>query len=376
MHMDTNADVTFEIWWKADANTSSVLYESTKNHAEFTVPAEGWISIIRLYVPSGKTIDTVVRPFISEALSLKELTDEVQKAKKSIKVLVLGHSTFQDNSTYVPWILKNIAPEVDLTMGISYKGDQNLETLLDNFENDVQESIVSIYHDGDSAWTNYYSSDYLPGSENGKTIKEALTMEDWDIITIGCGTHNEDLSGFAVVGDVIDTIVDYVSTDHTGYKGHVVKIGLFMQQVLVTGETSTSFPTFCSAVETVMDNYPLEFVVPCAAAIQNAKGTTLDQYGDGGHLTADGVHLHEGIGCYCGACTTTLKILELAGVFKHSVLGESTRPDLQWITDRKIPGKNPTSDVTVVGISDANCLIAQKCAVMAIKKPFEVSTIN
>lgn len=375
MHMDTDADVTFEIWWKADADTPSVLYKSTKNHTEFTVPNTGWISIIRVFVENGKTINTVVRPFISEALSLKELTDEVQKAKKSIKVLVLGHSTFQDNSTYVPWIMQNIAPEVDLTMGISYKGTHNLEQLLIDFNNDVQENIVSIYHDGDSKWTNYYGSDYLPGSTNGKTIKEALTMEDWDVITIGCGTFNENLSGFAVVGDVIDAIVGYVSTDHGDYKGHAVKMGLFMQQVLVRDETAESYPTFVNAIQNVMSNYPLEFVVPCGTAIQNAKGTTLDQYGDGGHLTADGVHLHEGIGCYCGSCTTTLKILELAGVFKHSVLGENTRPDLAWVTAKSIPGKNPGSNTTVVGISDANCLIAQKCAVMAIKKPFEVSTI-
>ena len=58
-------------------------------------------------------------------------------------------------------------------------------------------------------------------------------------------------------------------------------------------------------------------------------------------------------------------------------MGDNTRPNAAWVNNRNIPEKNPSSptDADVVGISDANCLIAQKCAVQAVKKPYEVSTI-
>ena len=99
--------------------------------------------------------------------------------------------------------------------------------------------------------------------------------------------------------------------------------------------------------------------------------------GDGAHanLLADNVHLQEGIGCLTAAYANAITILNAMGLDYKSVIGDQTRPDAEWVTEQNIPGPNLGPEETgsgVIGITDANCLLAQIAAVNAVKYPYSV----
>ena len=390
LHNHTDANVQFQIMIKRGDDESHSVLASTTSVADFTLPLDTSSVIIRLYIPKNTTLDNVVvHPFISETKTLGELTEEGQGSSgdygaKSLKILFIGHSTVQDGCTYVPWILKNVAPELNLTMGIAYKGSTNISDsdyaygFNSQFNNpDFKIGIYSVYESNASAWNNRYDS---------LTIKEVLDDKAWDVIVVAEsvkyntieGVPTSDTSLYAVMAEFIDKIVNYVQRP--------LKFGAFFNhtryctndyQTVVEKETTyeRSIEQYKNYVWNVM---PVQFFFPNITAYWNARGTTLDQYGNAPHhhMLADYAHYQEGIGCYVGSCTTALRILEIAGINDKSILGDSTRPTTEWVTAHAIPGQNYGDGEHVsVGISDANCLIAQKCAIMAIKKPWEISTI-
>ena len=371
-HIDTDDEnVTFDVFEFYNNSSSYSVLASTNNIAEFTVSENATgVSFRIAVVGDGVSVDTVVKPYITECYTAEELDAKVDKLTNkeqnvSLKILAIGNSFSQDNLSYAPFILQNVI-NMDLTIGISYIGGASINTQINSFNSTSKHSFNLFKTSADSTrWKNY-----------SKTMKNLLIAEDWDIILFQqASDYQEDWSSYANLGTLLTDVLDYVSTDHEeyDYKGHPVKLGWLMPQLKKSIETEDSYANDIQCIQNILDQYPIDHVFPCGTAIQNARGTSLAQYGDGGNMTTDGAHLQEGIGCMVGSYTSSLCILNLAGVFKKSILGDNTRPDLQWLTDKNIQGQNLGSGV--VGISDENCRIAQKCAVAAIKKPFAVSTI-
>lgn len=82
--------------------------------------------------------------------------------------------------------------------------------------------------------------------------------------------------------------------------------------------------------------------------------------------------VQEGLPCQIAAYTFILAILDIYGFKEYSINGETTRVTSDWTQGKNIP--SPHGDP--VGSTDANCLLAQKCAIMAIKNPFEVTDMS
>lgn len=286
--------------------------------------------------------------------------------RRELKVLVLGHSTVQDNSTYVPFLLQSIAPELSLTMGLSYSSGAQMGDYINFFDNDTPIDIYSRFKPNTNLWSNF---------NNSKTVKNILLDQEWDVIILGESAINgADVTHWADVGTMIDKITNYLNRP--------LKFGLLVPQNryadnnMTPIESPTVYSRYVNDVqEYVLEKFPIQFLIPGITAYWNARGTTLDQYGNATwhHMLYDYTHYQEGIGCYVGGLTTALKLLEVAGINDKSVMGEQTRPDEAWVSSHNIPGQNGGS--SVVGISDANCLIAQKCAIMSVKYPFEIKTI-
>ena len=71
-------------------------------------------------------------------------SDEEQTDKKTIKLLCFGNSFSMDVLCYVPFVMKNIAPDVDLTIAIAYNGGSSLVQHMANFSNrDVVQNGVT-----------------------------------------------------------------------------------------------------------------------------------------------------------------------------------------------------------------------------------------
>jgi hypothetical protein len=133
-----------------------------------------------------------------------------------------------------------------------------------------------------------------------------------------------------------------------------------------------------------MENSPYEVLFCPGTAIQNARTITtlkaIGAYADEedntsgfGYLNcADGNHLQEGLPCQIAAYSVILTLLDHIGMFDKSIYGETSRIDDDWTSGKQIP--SPHGDC--VGSTDENCRMGQLCAIMAHKKPFEITDMN
>lgn len=301
--------------------------------------------------------------------------------KKQLRVLCIGNSYTQDNMSYVPFIMKRIAPDINLTLGMSYYSGARIDQYIDFFDNDTRVLMYSKMTSADSSWTTWGTNTTTPGP-NQKTIKEILSDEPWDIITIQQGSaYMASWQSFSNLNGWIDRIVTYERS--LGLRH--IRIGWLMPQMrkpqeFVSPDTYT-YANMIDCVEKVIQTSPCSFVIPCGTAIENARHTSLDDLGayssdapDGeGHLCYDtNGHLQEGIPCLVGAYAATLKLLELAGQPYIGILAENTYPNDTWLSGKNIP----IAHGSAVGMSTSNCYLAQKCAVAANKFPYEVTEVE
>ena len=96
------------------------------------------------------------------------------QGQKSLKVLSIGNSFSHDGFSYVPFLMQDIAPEVDLTFAIAAIGGCTLEQH-DTYSKEKEPRYdVHKYVPGATTWIH----------KNPIHIKEAILEEDWDIIIL------------------------------------------------------------------------------------------------------------------------------------------------------------------------------------------------
>lgn len=314
---------------------------------------------------------------VIEELSSKveELSDNAN-AKKSIKILCFGNSFTQDSMSYVPFILKNVAPNVELTLGIAYIGGCPLVQHCANFTGETTMLGSTAYEVKPYTLQKYYSGASKWVSEGSKDVDALLGNDDWDVITFQQNGGNS-------ASDWDTYYKPYIYKIHKALYEKVskpVKLGWLS----VHGSYKTTFEGLYEAWQGTVENSQKienltgnQVVFPFGTAVQNLRTTPLVNLGDGGYLMGDTAHLHEGIGCLAAAYANALKVLELVGVENVSIIGEKTRPTKEWCTSVGVPAPN-YGDTTqdVVGITEDNCYTAQIAAIMAVKKPYEVTDCN
>lgn len=277
---------------------------------------------------------------------------------QSLKILCIGNSFSQDAVAYMPYLVEGTVNRVKLTLGISYYSAATIN-MYNNFFDDDTTVTFNKHEPGAAAWSSPVSL----------TLKSILTAEHWDIITFQQGSREqEDYSTYSNLNTLIDKVVDYTAANN----GKAVRVGWLMPQLRKSIETESSYANLISATQNVLRDTPCDFVIPIGTAIQTARGTSLDSIGDSQHLTYDGAHLQEGLPCLLAAYVSTIWALRMIGHDDKTILGNLFRPTQAWREAAEIPGPNGT----VVGVTDANCRLAQKCAIAAIKNPYEVSIIS
>ena len=139
-----------------------------------------------------------------------------------------------------------------------------------------------------------------------------------------------------------------------------------------SGMTSNQFfQDMTIAVSKVMNETAIELLFPCGTAIQNARTTALNNLGGFGQMSAEGLHLNDGIACQIETYVMVEKICNIMGIAK-SIVGNDIAVDENFLAQNNVIEVNGGA----VGSNAENRLIAQKSAIMAIKKPFEVTNIN
>ena len=347
-------------------DTYTQVASSRDAEYEYTTPSDGneyWLQTVelvtydgdKLWVSKGKKLTKYIPP-----LGLKELHSI--KNDKEIKVLAIGNSYSRDAFSYVPFLLENILG-CKVKFGIMYKGSCTL-----------QQHYNLISTDGDYEAFDYYTTDTEVWSTvSNKNIEYALSLEQWDIITLQQqSSASRDYNTYQpYLNNVINLLYDKID--------YSVRLGWLLTPSYTDGysglnnDTSDSmFEKICQAVQRVIDETPIEFFIPCGTAKQNATKTTLNSLGDYGGMFYEGLHLQEGIPCLVEAYVAALKLMELLGYSNKGLYGNQIRPTQEKVVSWNVPQRHGES----VGVNDDNCRIAQLCAIMAFKKPLEVTDMT
>lgn len=278
--------------------------------------------------------------------------------KSKLKVLCIGNSYTRDNMSYVPYIMEQYT-DAFITLGISYYSGASIDNYYNFIQNDSAVLTYNKKSPTSTAWT----------AVNNKTLKQILADEDWDIITFQqASSYAMDWDKYSNLNNLIDEVINYKLSVHS----KPVKLGWLMPQIRESIKTSSTFGEIITCINNLLDITPIDFVLPCGTAIENARGTSLNSLGDSGALAYDSNgHLQEGLPCLIGAYASAYKLLELMGTENVGIIGDQIRPTASWISSRSIPEQHGTS----TGVTGANCILGQKCAVASLKFPEKISTI-
>lgn len=323
---------------------------------------------------SASSGNMAFRYYVSGAYS--EWTESpMQTKRRPVKILCIGNSYTQDNISYVPFLIDTMCKELDLTVGISHHSGAKINEYINWYDNDSRVLMYSKYTQGDAQWTNHGSN--LESNPNNWTLKEILADDAWDIITFQQGsTQQGDWSTYSNLNGLVDRVVDYMR----GRGNRHVRLGWLMPQIRKSteGQQENTYQNLVTNCQKVLQTTPISFVIPCGTSVQNARNTSLDDLGVYGHMCYDdNGHLQEGVPCLVGAYAAMLKIMEIAGLPFVGVLANNTQPTTAWVEAKNVPIPHWDPDThEVAGVTAANCYLAQKCAVAAVKFPYEVTTIT
>lgn len=303
------------------------------------------------------------------------------ESRKMIRMLLIGNSATDDALSYVPFIMQNMGIDVDFQIGILMKSSSSLQVHINDFENE-QSAYKFRFYNGGTSWTNGSAG------ANDVSIQWALDNYEWDIISLQqinslSYTETDYLPQCNKLINLISNYVDY-PIKFIWYQTHKWAAKSNGGVNWSDAEIAEKYEGIATASDTILQNTVCEYVVPVGTAIQNARSiSALKALGDyannqnntsgNGYLNyLDGVHLQEGLPCQIAAYTFILAILDIYGFKEYSINGETTRVTSDWTLGKNIPSPHGSP----IGSTDANCLIAQKCAIMAIKHPYEVTDMN
>lgn len=315
-------------------------------------------------------------------------TEGLTELTRTLKVLVIGNSFSEDSTGYIPGIVRKLFPTLRLTIGVAYMGGSPLaqhyayfsgqDVTLDSFtyktENGVYKRINNGIEEFSGLYTLYKSVNGAAWTTTSETVQQFLENEEWDVITFQQSGTQSPLSWETYYAPYIYKLQKLVFSKIA----YATRLGW----VLVHGAYGathaanlTKWEGGATNAEKVMRETGCSILIPYGTAVQNLRSTTLASLGDGeAHdLLADTAHMQEGIGPLAAAYTYLLTFARAIGL-PYGVIGDDTRPDSSFLSAYNVPGQNIGSGI--IGITEANCLLAQIAAEKAVMNPYEVTDLS
>ena len=288
-------------------------------------------------------------------------------AGEQLHILLFGHSFGVDCTEYLPAITK-AAGITDVHYGRWYQGNCSLSSHWGH----VTAKDTYQYYDSNPA-TGAWSS-------ANRRVDDVLAQYPWDIIifqqSIGFSGEGKYSSYQPHLNYLTEYVTEYCETAH----GKTPVIGWNMFWGYNDGNhkdydrgATGALAMYNAIVQAAKDmmadgtkSTEINLVIPAGTAIQNARGTSLNDPGSPESpsttllLTRDGYHASYGIGRYTTACTWFQYLI--APIYGIDITGNTYRPT----------SKSFDKDL----VTDERAALCWKCAIEAVKHPFEVTTID
>lgn len=278
-------------------------------------------------------------------------------------VLVIGNSYARDAFSYVPCVLASVNPEVSVNLHVIGTNGADLAQTHKNILEGEKCFFYDKYLFNKGEWTS------TSKSKAGKVI----TSKEWNLIVL---QENS-----------------VVATDYKKTKKNVNKLVSLLRKKKCEAPIAfmlnpthpensklldsiglgndDEFYVITEVAQILLKDGAVDFIIPCGTAIQNARHTSLNTYGDFGQLSFDGNHLQEGLPCLIEAYTASQFLLDkflLFGNIDNSCLFVTDG----WIKNKRIPGQH--GNVVVGTFSDY--LLCKKCAKAALSNPYSITLLE
>ena len=390
---------SYATWGKA--KNGLVTYASSKGvEVNTTVECDGTFDAIyvnaynsRLNPPTASVTGPVnAFDYVDGALDGLENS---APARKNLNILCFGNSFTQGSMGYVPAILQRLAPDVNVTIDMAVIGASPLAQHLAYFT-DTEQSAGEFKYYIDSDTGDYIREAIATGSITdigGYTLLESvngdkwtspssdakipaiLARKDWNIVTFQQRGASDGLDYDTYFAPFIYKLQKALALQ----MGHNVQLAWIMTHgayKTTTAQRLADWENIAENAEKVMQKTGTALLLPYGTAVQNLRTTSLESLGDydhGGGLLVDEGHLQQGIGCLAASYAIALAILKEIGYGNVGIIGDDLRPDATWLS---AIGVNWNIGTGVIGISDANCVLAQMAATAAVNRPYDLTDIS
>ncbi len=314
-----------------------------KNDNSNITPAQAKAVIEELYfsVPAGCEL--------IPAASVEQLENAIATVRKEISILFIGNSLTQDAVSYVPYLLRNLYPNVAFKFYIWYNGGYTLAQQYSKFVNNQTCEIFSICENNIN-WQNF---------NNAVTMSNILSTYQFDIVCLQeyfnyKATYTEtDLADF-------NNCLAYIRAN---YNRNFKVVTLF--HAPLRSSADVVFERTKAGNELILKKTIAESIMAPGVAIYRALSTSLDSLGDSGHLSPDGTHAQEGLPCLLEAFVVFIWIMRQLAI-PVSVANCQLRMTTAIYNTINVPG--PNLGTGVIPGTDAENQTAQDVAILADKE--------
>lgn len=232
-----------------------------------------------------------------------------------------------------------------------YNGGYTLAQQYAKFQNDTACEIFSVAENVES-WTNY---------NNTVKMSSALATYHFDVVCMQEFFNNKESYDTADIADW-NNCRDYITSHYTG--GNSLEFISLFPAPKRNGSSSV-FDLTKTGNSLILQQTISQDMLANGIAIYRALSTALDNLGDQGHLSPDGIHAQEGLPCLLQTFVAACWLFDRLGVEK-SVYGCPMRMTTAIYNTLNVPGANLGTGV-ITG-TDAENLLAQEVAIKAYKE--------
>lgn len=269
-----------------------------------------------------------------------------EMAQKTISILFVGNSLTQDAVSYVPWLIRNLYPNLSFKFYMWYNGGYTLAQQYSKFTSNGKAEIFSVCENA-TGWTNY---------NNSMTMQAVLSAYEFDIV---CMQEYFNYKATYVDADLADfnNCITYIKSNYAK-KFRVVTLFHAPKR----SSADSIFNITKSGNQLILRKTIAEDMMAPGVAVYRALSTSLDSLGDQGHLSPDGTHTQEGLPCLLQAFVVFKWIMRQLAV-PISIANCPLQMTSTIYSGINVPG--PNLGTGVIQGTDAQNILSQDVAIGA-----------